>query len=81
MNSQTFASWFAIAAAIGGAIFNYAVLGERAEKANITIVDHESRLDKIERDDTVKEKLAKLQESVNYLNWQMTALKEAKKTK
>lgn len=79
INLQALASWLAIAAAIGGAIFNYAVLSERSEKLQITVVDHEQRIDKIERDDTIKAKLAQLQESVNYLNWQVTALKEERK--
>ena len=81
MNVQTAASWAAIAAAIGGAIFNYAVLSERSEKLTITIVDHEKRLDEIERDETIKNKLQQLQESINYLNWQVTAIKEEKKKK
>lgn len=49
---------------------------DRVARHQITIEDHETRLDKIERDTTSNEKLTKLKESVDYLGWQVDALKK-----
>lgn len=49
---------------------------DRVARHQITIEDHEKRIDAIERDQTTSEKLTKLKEAVDYLGWQVDSLKK-----
>lgn len=49
---------------------------DRVGRHQIVLEDHEKRLDVVERDETVKERLVKMKESLDYLGWQVDALKK-----
>lgn len=63
-------------------ICTFANAFDRVGRHQVVIEDHETRIDAIERDETVKEKLQKLKESTDYLGWRLDALtKELEKGK
>ena len=59
---------------IVGIIAAFSNAFDRVGRHQITLEDHEKRLDTIERDSTTNEKLQKLKESVDFMNWRMDSV-------
>lgn len=76
LSGEKIVAWITVVTFAVGAIAFASNAVDRLSKHQVVLEDHETRLDKIERDQTTNEKLTKLKESVDFLGWQVDAMKK-----
>lgn len=64
-------AYVTVGALLVGAVSTWAIAFNRIAEHEEVLDKHDKRLELIERDETIKNKLGQIQESVNYLTWRM----------
>lgn len=74
---QTFLAAATLVALLVGCVSTWAIAFNRIADHEIALHKHDERLEKIEKDETIKKQLVDIQNSINYLGWNVEALKKA----